>query len=143
MRYWLLTANPEKQGLGKIKNAEDLERYFKIISAWENWSIRTKKICLDHRFYLMLLGQGKMNGIIGRGTFRTWAYEGESWNNTGEKVLYANIAFEGNPKYIPCKALNEMMPDQLWTPRQSGISIKAKYTEELDALYQREGIPFL
>lgn len=143
MRYWLLTANPERQGLGKVKNADDLDAYYRVISGWGNWSICTKKVCPDHRFYLVMLGQGKMSGIIGRGTFRTWAYEGEAWNEKGDKALYADIALESNPKYIPCRSLKEMMPDQRWTPQQSGISIRAKYTEELDLLYTREGIPFI
>ena len=141
MRAWLLTANPKRQGLGRIMTADDLERYARTVMSWDNWSVRSTKIRENDSFFLMLLGQGRLNGIMARGSICSAPYKGESWDEEGE-ALYVNVNFDSHPHFLSQKLLRERFPDQLWSPQSSGISIRAKYLKDLDSLYKEEGLGY-
>lgn len=134
MRYWLLTANPTKQMGISIKSDTDIDWYLSQISTWENWSVSSRKIKAGDGFFLIILGQGDMNGIVAKGEFTTWPYTDRSWTGSGTDCLFAGIRFT-EKGYIKQKTLKEKMPDQLWSPQSSGISIRSKYTKKLEQMF--------
>ncbi len=123
MRYWLLTGNPAKQGLFPILNRNDIIAYINIIKSWDQWTVTSKKILKGDGFYLMLLGQHDLNGIIARGTIIKEP-EPINYSPGGQSALFAGIEFINTQRYVACDTLKERFPDQLWTPQSSGISIR-------------------
>lgn len=145
MRYWLITANPIRQGLPPISHTEDLISYFDIISGWDSWSVKSGQISKGDGFFLMLLGQKDMNGLIARGTFTSDSYKEniKSRFNPQGLTLFADIEFMMPPRHLSLGELKERFPDQHWTPQSSGISIKSKYVNDLCEFYSMKGVEYI
>lgn len=135
MSAYLLTWNPKVFPFENFnKLMESVKLYGDIVS---NWSVCSSKPKKGDDFYLMMVGQGKMNGLIGKGKILSEPY---LLRKNGRRK-YVDVSFQRLEDYktgnvIEQTILKEVCPGQCWSPQCSGIQIKEEYASLLSHLWK-------
>lgn len=135
---FLFTWNPKKYDW--IDLQKDIEQLDNVGYVEKRWSCgNNKKIKQGDRIFLIKLGD-EPKGIMGSGYAAISSYSGKHWDGTEGKVTnYITIEFDTliNPKNNPLFNIEKLInvdPKniQQWFPQQSGISIKAEISINLE-----------
>jgi 5-methylcytosine-specific restriction protein A len=137
MSTFLLSWNPTKspwEGLG-----DEIALLNKKGKLKRRWSVgNSKSVTKGDRFFLIRLGK-KPRGIFGSGVVCSEIYQDEHWQDARKTTLYCELDFDvlrDSDSLLPMKLLTTgKLKKQLWSPRQTCISIREDVTEELEALW--------
>ncbi|MCR4645436.1 MAG: AAA family ATPase [Oscillospiraceae bacterium] len=122
---WLLAWNPKNydwEGVDEkynyytmLKTVRNGEEYF------ESWRCHSKQVKKGDRIYIIRLGV-EPKGIVATGYAASDSYE-ENGISLVDITITNTIDYK-TEEIIPQEQLIELFPDQQWSPRGSGISIK-------------------
>ena len=99
-----------------------------------DWSVQTKSPKTGDRFVLMRQGTKDNNGIIGYGHIKSEPYD----YMFHMKFIDISLHRLFKENLLTRDELEEMFPDQYWSPQQSGTRVKSKYTVELWSTLQKK-----
>jgi len=146
-RAWLLTWNPNnwewKDYDEAIAKASPLQPYIL------GWASQSQQPQIGDTVYFMVLGKDDNNAIVASGAVYRDSYESDHWNlekrNEGKKVNKIDVAFNKIVDWrigegIKQSQLKELFPEQKWDPMGTGISIKEKYIDDLEKLWNGKAI---
>lgn len=136
-RSLLLTWNPQRW------NWEDYNEKVKEVhekgSTLMRWSCgNSKNIKVDDQVFLMRVGSVSP-GIIGSGYVVEAPFKDIHFADEDREALYVEVAFDTlldfKKDILRLEVLKKEMPEQLWTPQASGISIRNEYLSKLEQLW--------
>jgi 5-methylcytosine-specific restriction protein A len=103
------------------------------------WSCgNSKNIKVDDQVFLMRVGP-LSPGIIGSGYVVKAPFKDTHFSDEDREALYVEVAFDTLVDYqnnlLSLEVLKQELPQQLWTPQASGISIKKECLSKLETLW--------
>lgn len=143
-KAYLLTWNPKRWEWNNYK--ESCLSTEKGIIIEESWTCMSNKPQINDDVYLMKSGK-ENKGIIAHGKVIKSSYEAPHYNKDeaakGKTLSRIDVAFDlildfDEQDILNQRILNDKFPDQSWSPRGSGISIKQKYIKDLEELWNEQ-----
>ncbi len=135
---YLLTWNPKVFQWEDFKDCTDEIRRSGQVSI--SWSVCTKKIQKNDNIFLMKLGCGDDNGIIGYGK-ALGSIDDCVYNlgiNKKPWFIDVSLSFLNEQPFISQAALKREFPRQCWSPQSSGTRVYDNYTNRLAQLFQTQ-----
>ncbi len=136
---WLLAWNPNYWNWGDYSKVVTDTQNGKLIE--DVWSCSSTHVSEGDLVYLIVLGEGKENGIVASGHASSSVFEMNHWNSEketlGKKVKGIKVCFDyildyKNQSILSQTELKEQFPLQEWSPMSSGIRIKQEYLPKLE-----------
>lgn len=131
---YLLTWNPD-QGSSIDGIWEEFQRDG---TAEAEWSSASKQPQVGNEFFFLRLGS-EPKGIIGHGEIIGWTKPQPHWKKPGEKIPYLRIRFDAlfGPEDKPIISVSELekIPEQHWSPQNSGTKILPQPLSKLRSLW--------
>ena len=138
-RSWLLAWNPSFYPYDEYE-----EKRQSLLSGEiyvDEWACANTHVSIGDRVYLMRLGTGDRNGIIASGYADSESFKAPHYNpdraTQGDELNKIMVRFDhmldrNGPEYLSQEVLQQKFPDEQWSPKGSGIEIKAKYRDDLE-----------
>jgi 5-methylcytosine-specific restriction enzyme A len=131
---YLLTWNPD-QGSSIDGIWEEFQRDG---TAEAEWSSASKQPQVGNEFFFLRLGS-EPKGIIGHGEIIGWTKPRPHWKKPGEKIPYLRIRFDAlfGPEDKPIISVSDLekIPEQHWSPQNSGTKILPQPLSKLRSLW--------
>ncbi len=139
MSVYLLTWNPKNSRIG----GDGGDKGFLNLSTGQevNWSCHSKQPQNGDIVYLIRLGE-EPRGIIAKGTVTKESFMDSDWSDSSRNTTYIRFSVEAlrstcDAGLLPIMLLQIAMPDQMWSPQNSGIEIKHDYIQSLTDMWQK------
>ena len=143
-KSWLLTWNPVNYEYSEYEQKrQDVLNGNKYI---DQWACANTHVQVGDRVYIMLIGAGNRNGIIASGHAVNTSYLAPHYDPVkaanGEQMRKIDVEFDclldrNSTHYLKQSDLNDLFPNQQWSPQGSGIEIKNEYRESLEQEWQK------
>jgi len=133
----LLTWNPNRWEWNDYQEkVAEVQNNGSIVLRWSCGN--SKNIKVDDQVFLMRVGP-LSPGIIGSGYVVKSPFKASHFSNKGREALYVEVVFDELFDYqnriLSLDILKKEMPEQVWTPQASGISIKQEYISKLETVW--------
>jgi 5-methylcytosine-specific restriction protein A len=136
---YLLTWNPNSYEWDEIdKDINEISKNGFVSFSWTCMSTKPK---IGDQVFIVFLGT-KYRGIVASGYVDSIDLnEHSEYNKSGKtNIVNGKLTILLNPKrskILELEILREMLPDQVWNPRQSGIQIRPESLKALNDLWTR------
>ena len=143
-KSWLLTWNPVNYEYTEYEDKrQDVLNGIKYV---DQWACNNTHVSIGDRVYLMRIGVGKQNGIVASGHAVRTSYLAPHYDPEraaeGEQIKKIDVQFDclldrNGSDFLKQSELNELFPNQQWSPQGSGIEIKEEYKESLEEEWRK------